>query len=98
MSIARNGSLPLFVIFNRVSDTGAPGAPFYTKMTDKNIKKNKMKLVLSTLCLEEDLNLHTLQHEISDLACLPFHHQGSFKRIMFHAKNVALKEQKRAHS
>lgn len=68
MSIARNGSLPLFVIFNRLSDTGAPGAPFYTKMTDKNIKKNKMQLVLSTLCLEEDLNLHALQHEIFQIS------------------------------
>lgn len=55
-----------------LSNTGAPGAPFYTKMTDKNIKKNKMQLVLSTLCLEEDLNRHALEHEILSVACLPF--------------------------
>lgn len=33
----------------------------------------------SILCLEEDSNLHALQHEILSLACLPFHHQGILK-------------------
>ena len=33
----------------------------------------------SILCLEEDSNLHALEHEILSLACLPFHHQGILK-------------------